>query len=300
MSNSRPTSPNTDGLYWGLNALDLMHARDALPREDVIKFVLGCQKPNGGFGAAPNHDAHITFTLSAVQILLIEDALDKIDADQIADYIVSLHNKETGEVSGDEYGEVDTRFLYIALNCLSILGKLDRLNVEAMAKWIAACQNLDGGFGMVPGAESHAAQAFTCIGALTIARRLDLIDGDLACWWLSERQLPEGGLNGRPEKLPDVCYSWWVLSCLAMMKKLHWIDRDKLRTFILNAQDAEDGGIADREGDVADVFHTNFGLCGLSLLGTDGLDQVNPVYCLPQKVMHRVKQDPWKGEDLSK
>lgn len=38
----------------------------------------------GGFGAHPGHDAHILTTVSAVQILAIEGALDQVDKDQIA------------------------------------------------------------------------------------------------------------------------------------------------------------------------------------------------------------------------
>ena len=38
----------------------------------------------GGFGAHPGHDPHILTTLSAVQILAIEDALDQIDRIQVA------------------------------------------------------------------------------------------------------------------------------------------------------------------------------------------------------------------------
>jgi len=41
-----------------------------------------------------------------------------------------------------------------------------------------------------------------------------------------------------------------------------WIDADKLIAFILSAQDPELGGIADRPGDMADVFHTQFGVAG--------------------------------------
>lgn len=37
------------------------------------------------------------------------------------------------------------------------------------------------------------------------------------------------------------------------------------------------GGLADRPGDMVDVFHTNFGLAGLSLLGYPGLEEVDPV-----------------------
>lgn len=34
----------------------------------------------------------------------------------------------------------------------------------------------------------------------------------------------------------QVCYSWWDLSALSILGKLHWINRDKLITFILDAQ----------------------------------------------------------------
>jgi len=169
--------------------------------------------------------------------------------------VASLQDRETGIFAGDQWGEVDTRFIYGAFNCLSILGKLDCIDVEKAVQYVLLCKNYDGGFGMLPGAESHAGQSmfssscryavimshilftvFTCVGTLAIAERLDLIDHDLLGEWLCERQLPNGGLNGRPEKLEDVCYSWWVLSSLAMIDRLHWIDRDKLVAFILSCQ----------------------------------------------------------------
>jgi prenyltransferase beta subunit len=40
----------------------------------------------------------------------------------------------------------------------------------------------------------------------------------------------------------------------------------RLGQFILICQDDEDGGIADRPRDMPDVYHTFFGLCGLSLI----------------------------------
>ena len=80
----------------------------------------------------------------------------------------------------------------------------------------------------------------------------------------------------------QVCYSFWVLSSLSILNKLSWIDSGKLTSFILSAQvsscytprvillltrlhykETENGGIADRPGDVPDVFHTLFGVAGL-------------------------------------
>jgi geranylgeranyl transferase type-2 subunit beta len=208
--------------------------------------------------------------------------------------IAALQDPETGTFAGDEWGERDTRFLYGALNALSLLGLLHLVNVDKAVDHVQSCANFDGGYGTSPGAESHSGQIFTCLGALSIAGRLDLVDQDRLGAWLSERQLRNGGLNGRPEKKEDVCYSWWVMSSLAMLNRLHWIDGGKLTAFILQcqvsvlypvvlthpsnrSQDPELGGLADRPGDMVDVFHTNFGIAGLSLLGYPGLEEVDPV-----------------------
>lgn len=68
-----------NGVYWGLVALHLLGHPDALPRDATIEFVLSCQHDNGGFGAAPGHDAHMLYTVSAVQILAMVDAFDELE-----------------------------------------------------------------------------------------------------------------------------------------------------------------------------------------------------------------------------
>lgn len=68
-----------NGVYWGLTALHLLGRLNALPRQDTIDFVLSCQHKNGGFGAAPGHDAHMLSTVSAVQILAMVDGFDELE-----------------------------------------------------------------------------------------------------------------------------------------------------------------------------------------------------------------------------
>jgi geranylgeranyl transferase type-2 subunit beta len=188
-------------------------------------------------------------------------------------------------------GEVDTRFTYCALCTLALLHpQQESLNqlvqLRKAAEYVVACQNSDGGFASVMGAESHAGQVFCCIGALAIAKSLDLlllsppssnnnssasasssIPLERLAWWLSERQVDSGGLNGRSEKQADVCYSWWILTAMSVIGRISWINGDKLANFILSCQDEQDGGIADRPEDMPDIFHTFFGIAGLSLLG---------------------------------
>ncbi|KAL7738754.1 hypothetical protein ACLKA6_010400 [Drosophila palustris] len=268
------------GIYWGVTALDIMGQLDRLDRKSIIEFVKRCQCPaSGGFAPCEGHDPHMLYTLSAVQILCTYDALDDIDCDAVVRFIVGLQQPD-GSFFGDKWGEVDTRFSFCAVATLTLLKRMDQsIDVEKAVKFVMSCCNqTDGGFGSKPGAESHAAST--------------LADVDKLGWWLCERQLPSGGLNGRPEKLPDVCYSWWVLSSLTIMGRLHWISSEKLQQFILSCQDTETGGFSDRTGNMPDIFHTLFGIGGLSLLGHSGLKAINPTLCMPQYIIDRLNIKP--------
>ncbi|KAF7095315.1 hypothetical protein CFC21_097513 [Triticum aestivum] len=283
------------GAYWGLTTLDLLHKLHAVDAAEVVDWIMSCYHPeSGGFGGNVGHDPHVLYTLSAVQVLCLFDRLDVLDADKIADCILlqifnitGLQN-EDGSFSGDIWGEVDTRFSYISICTLSLLHRLHKINVDKAVEYIVSCKNLDGGFGAMPGGESHAGQIFCCVGALAITGSLHHIDRDLLGWWLCERQCRDGGLNGRPEKLADVCYSWWVLSSLIIIDRVHWIDKEKLAKFILNCQDKENGGISDRPDNAVDIYHTYFGVAGLSLMEYPGVKPMDPAYALPLDVVNRI------------
>ncbi|WVQ72848.1 hypothetical protein IAR50_002409 [Cryptococcus sp. DSM 104548] len=280
-----------NGIYWGLTALYIMGQPEALDREGVIQYVLSCWDDKAGtFGPHPSHDGHILATLSGIQVLLMQDALDRANVDRITSFLLGLINDD-GSVRGDPSPESDTRFTYILLSSLSLMSRLHLLTPKqrsSITSNIERCRNFDGGFGLEPGTESHSGQVWVCTAALAILNRMDLVDEDLLGAWLSERQLPNGGLNGRPEKLEDVCYSWWCLASISIIGKIHWISAEKLTNFILSAQDPEDGGIGDRPGNWVDVFHTLFGVAGLSLLGYPGLQDIDPVYCMPADLITRL------------
>jgi geranylgeranyl transferase type-2 subunit beta len=73
-----------------------------------------------------------------------------------------------------------------------------------------------------------------------------------------------------------------------MLGKLEWIDREKLADFILSSQDVDHGGISDRPGNMTDVFHTFFGICGLSLMGYPGFEDIDPVFALPRSLTKKL------------
>jgi geranylgeranyl transferase type-2 subunit beta len=68
-----------------------------------------------------------------------------------------------------------------------LLNKLDLIDRTKARDFLLRCKNIDGAFGGVPEAESHAAYVFCSVGALKILGDVDLIDKDKLGLWLSRR-----------------------------------------------------------------------------------------------------------------
>ena len=76
------------GVYWGLSAMALLNSLDEMERQVGIDFVLSCQHEEGGFAGNIGHDPHLLYTLSAVQILCLFDALSVLDIPKVVSYIL--------------------------------------------------------------------------------------------------------------------------------------------------------------------------------------------------------------------
>lgn len=156
------------GMYWGLTALQLMDRLDSVPKEDVVAFVQDCfHEGAGGFSPAKDHDPHLLYTLSAVQILAMYNEFEAVDCSKVVEFVQGLQQPD-GSFWGDKYGEVDIRFSFCAVATLALLKKLDQIDTRKAADFVLSCQNFDGGFGSKPGSESHAGLIYCAVGSLSI------------------------------------------------------------------------------------------------------------------------------------
>ena len=257
------------GMYWGLTSLICSAASTSWTRTRLSTLRSGAAPDVGGYAPCVYHDAHVLYTLSAVQILALFDRMELIDRDAIASFLTRCRGRATAP-SRRRVGRGGH-----ALHCApSISTLIDRPHCIDRGKAVEdrQVQKLRRRVRQRPGRRvTRRSGVHVRRGALCDA--VDRIDHT---FWggLAERQVKAGGLNGRPEKLPDVCYSWWVLSSLCIMGKMHWIDQKALARFILGCQD-EKKGIADRPDDEPDVHHTFFGLAALSLMGS--IKPIDPV-----------------------
>lgn len=71
------------GVYWGLTAMHLLGKQRMMDTALIVDWVLSCQHSNGGFGGSERHDPHLLYTLSAIQILALCKALDRINKEHV-------------------------------------------------------------------------------------------------------------------------------------------------------------------------------------------------------------------------
>jgi geranylgeranyl transferase type-2 subunit beta len=81
-----------------------------------------------------------------------------------------------------------------------------------------------------------------------------------------------------------------------MLQHVPWIDGAALRRFILSCQDDVGGGVSDKPTDEPDIFHTFFGIAGLSLLKSDGVLPIDPAYAMPVRTMERLRSQQQQSQ----
>lgn len=148
------------------------------------------------------------------------------------------------------------------------------IDVERMVQYILRCYNTDGGFGCIPGAESHCGQVYACLASLKLLKALHRVDKQQIIFFLMNRQTASGGLNGRPYKKEDVCYSFWTFCSLDILNGARYVSLDMLQAYIRSCYSPL-GGYADRPGNAPDGFHTMYALFGLQLMQKECLQRDN-------------------------
>jgi protein farnesyltransferase subunit beta len=180
-------------------------------------------------------------------------------------------------------GEIDVRGAYCALSAAKLSNfsaKTEKELFEGTVKWIAECQTYEGGFGGAPGLEAHGGYSFCAAAALALFGTTGNVNLSSLLRWTVNRQMRyEGGFQGRTNKLVDGCYSFWqgalvpVVQCLIVkrnpMQRPHLTQslfhREALQEYVLICCQRPNGGLIDKPGKPADLYHTCYTLSGLAI-----------------------------------
>ncbi|BAF03945.1 Os01g0150100, partial [Oryza sativa Japonica Group] len=165
----------------------------------------------------------------------------------------------------------------------SMLKDWTGMDKEKAKQYILSCQSYDGGFGLVPGSESHGGGTFCAVAALCLMGfiQVDLasnlqepssIDVRLLLEWCLQRQAADGGFQGRRNKSSDTCYAFWIGGVLKIIGAYRFIDHGALRSFLLYCQSPYGGFTKFLYDQFPDIYHSYYGLAALSLLEEEGLE----------------------------
>jgi protein farnesyltransferase subunit beta len=210
-------------------------------------------------------------------------------------------------------GEVDTRGAYTSLSVASLLNTLTPQLASGVGTWLARCQTYEGGLGGEPGTEAHGGYAFCGLAAAVLVREQHRLNLPLLLKWASNRQMErEGGFQGRTNKLVDGCYSFWVGALFPLLHALlqqgevdankssdsstsassasspppsansaadaGWLfDTLALQRYVLVSCQMAIGGLRDKPGKSADLYHSCYCLAGLSVAQNSTTIQNSPI-----------------------
>ncbi len=304
-------------LYLALSGLDLLGALrllDAKTRQRTIDWIYAMQKvpPRGsdpdprvhyGFRGGPSYggkfdpacggedakialdEPHIAMTYSALcALMILGDDMKRVNKRAIVQSL-SLLQKDNGSFRCATTEEDDMRFVYCACAISDILGDWSGVDKDLTVKFITDCQAFDGAIGIRRGAEGHGGTTYCAVSSLTLMGRLgDLRNRAALVRWCVQAQ--GSGFVGRPNKPADSCYSWWIGSTMKSLGIDGMSTRQTNRAFNLKCQ-TEYGGFGKHPGLLPDILHSYFGVCGMSLMGLDGVAPVNHVWGVSQRAAKR-------------
>ncbi|ODQ47601.1 hypothetical protein PICMEDRAFT_15533 [Pichia membranifaciens NRRL Y-2026] len=276
--------------FWLTNSVLLLNSKLTDTEKLGVSRVLlsffnyNAETKSGGFGGGSRFQLpHLADSYAAVMALaLTEDrqAWSSIDRVAIRNWLGQA-KQPNGSFQMHKGGESDTRAVYCALCIAQLLAILDEELVSGVKEWLLQCQTYEGGFAGEPGDEAHGGYTFCALAALFILMSPEEIlhcglDIDALFKWTVDRQFSlEGGFSGRTNKLVDGCYSHWIGGTMSLLEVLAAcrmgtenftpiVDRQRLQNYILCCCQ-DNFGLRDKPGCVADFYHTNYVLCGLSM-----------------------------------
>ncbi|ESQ52636.1 hypothetical protein EUTSA_v10016771mg [Eutrema salsugineum] len=279
---------------WVLSFQALPSNRVSLKKGEFYGFFgsRSSQFPVDENGDLTHNNSHLASTYCALAILkVIGYDLSTIDSESLLLSMKNLQQDDGSFMPIHTGGETDLRFVYCAAAISDMLGNWSGMDTEMAKNYILNCQSYDGGFGLIPGSESHGGATYCAIASLRLMGFIgddllsndsgsSVIDSSLLLDWCLQRQASDGGFQGRTNKRSDTCYAFWIGAVLKLLGADAFIDKIALRQFLLTCQ-SKYGGFSKFPGALPDLYHSYYGYTAFSLLEEPGLSPLCPELGLP-------------------
>ncbi|XP_010554601.1 PREDICTED: geranylgeranyl transferase type-1 subunit beta [Tarenaya hassleriana] len=305
--------------HFVISGLRFLGAIDRVDKDVVASWVLSFQA-RPGYSAAPDNGqlygfhgsrssqfpvdkngvlthngSHLASTYCALAILKnIGHDFSNFDSESLLLSMRNLQQPDGSFMPIHIGGEMDLRFVYCAAAICYMLDDWRGMDREKAKNYILNCQSYDGGFGLVPGSESHGGGTYCAIASLRLMGFIedDLLSNNTSCSiidpsmllnWCLQRQASDGGFQGRPNKPSDTCYAFWIGAVLKLLGASELIDENSLRGFLLTCQ-YKYGGFSKFPRELPDLYHSYYGYTAFALLEEPSLNPLCPELGIPSGI----------------
>jgi geranylgeranyl transferase type-2 subunit beta len=224
-------------LLYTLSALQILALSDELHsserlvanRENIAQFVASLQQPDGSFvGDTVALEIDTRFTYCALQSLALLDALDRVDLQAAADYILLCRNIDGGFGSCPG-AESHAGQVFCCVAALAICRQLPRIDTGLLGWWLSERQVDSGGLNGRPEKQADVCYSWWILSALSITGQVNYINVDkLAAYILNCQDDEDGGIADRPDDMADVFHTFFGIAGLDLLGFLKYRQIDPI------------------------------------------------------------------------
>jgi len=192
--------------------------------------------------------------------------LGDMKKDEIVEFLVECQDLETGgfrPVAGHDPHLLNT---LSAVQVACIYSCLERIDTEAVVKFVKSLQQEDGSFVGDRWGEVDNRFCFCAVATLSLLGRLDAIDSGRTASFVSSCMNFDGGFGSRPGSESHAGLIYTCLGTLAITRHLHLCDQDRLGWWLCERQ-LPSGGLNGRPEKLPDVCYSWWVLASLHILG---------------------------------
>ncbi|CAI7794563.1 unnamed protein product [Closterium sp. NIES-53] len=283
--------------------LALLDKLDAVDADRIATYVAGLQQPDGSFIGDEWGEVDTRFSYCAISCLSLLDRTHVIDLPAAVRFIASCQNFDGGfgSVPG---GESHAGQIFCCVAALAVAGALSLVDRDLLGWWLCERQVPAGGLNGRPEKLPDVCYSWWVLSSLVLIDRVH---------WISAEKLQHFILQCQviATLSASACYTEGIALLSGSCNDSRHLKspspipsspptHPSAHPFLhARTQDEERGGISDRPNDMVDVFHTFFGIAGLSLLEYPNLKPVDPAFALPMDVVDRPDSHAMAAVSLS-
>jgi geranylgeranyl transferase type-2 subunit beta len=131
--------------YCALSALSLLSSMNRVDVPKAVDYIASCQNLDGGFGSMQGAESHAGQVFCCVGALSIAKSLHVIRHPDLLGWWLAERQCDSGGLNGRPEKQADVCYSWWILSVLSILGRVDWINRDRLASFIAKAQDPDDG-----------------------------------------------------------------------------------------------------------------------------------------------------------